>query len=163
MCRSVTAFDLAYNKAPTLATPLFTQLLILVNVATTPQSALTKMTTEIRSLVATQFQLMFNSFIDLSKNHGSLIASSNGYHYVLATVILVAIYMAIVNQLRFRRLNAIKKKHGFSDDPKSYENMTPDQAQEIEKNLAEFEMPWLFEFSWLFDFLRVRHDLSVPI
>lgn len=75
--------------------------------------------------------------------------------YVLVGVVLLGLYVGLVNRRRFDRLNAIKKKYGFTDDPKTYTNMTPGQAQEVEHNLAEFEMPWLYEFAWLFDFLRV--------
>ena len=75
--------------------------------------------------------------------------------YLLVTLVAVGFYVSLVNQHRFSRLNAIKQKYGFTNDPKSYKDMTPDQAHEVGCNLAEFEMPWLYEFAWLFDFLRV--------
>lgn len=87
--------------------------------------------------------------------YDKLMAFAHEHQYVLIGAFILAGYVFLVNHLRFRRLNAIKQKCGFSTDSTSYENMTPDIAQEIEKNLAEYEMPWLFEFSWLFDFLRV--------
>jgi hypothetical protein len=40
-------------------------------------------------------------------------------------------------KLRFARINAIKMKYGFTEDPESWENMTVEQAQEIESNMAE--------------------------
>lgn len=40
-------------------------------------------------------------------------------------------------KLRFARLNAIKWKNGYTDDPASWEDMTVEQAQEIEANMAE--------------------------
>jgi hypothetical protein len=40
-------------------------------------------------------------------------------------------------KLRFARVNALKMKYGFTDDPKTYEDMTVEQAQEVERNMAE--------------------------
>lgn len=40
-------------------------------------------------------------------------------------------------KLRFARINAIKWKFGYTDDPASWANMTIEQAQEIEANMAE--------------------------
>lgn len=83
--------------------------------------------------------------------------------YLLVGIPLIGVYVWYVNRRRFDRLNAIKQKFGFTDDPKTYVNMTPAQAQEVERNLAEFEMPWLYEFAWLFDFLRVSTPISSKI
>jgi len=33
--------------------------------------------------------------------------------------------------------------------------MTVEQAQEIERNIAEFEFPRLFQFAWISEFFRV--------
>ncbi|KAI9795400.1 MAG: hypothetical protein M1833_007188 [Piccolia ochrophora] len=74
--------------------------------------------------------------------------------YLLASILLGAIYMFVVNRLRFKRVEAIKERYGFGDEPKSFQAMTVEQAQEIEHNLAEWDFPFLYEFSWLFDFLR---------
>ena len=76
--------------------------------------------------------------------------------YLLVASVAVGLCVSLVNQQRFSRLNAVKHKYGFTNDPKSYMDMNPDQAHEVACNLAEFEMPWLYEFAWLFDFLRVR-------
>lgn len=43
----------------------------------------------------------------------------------------------IQRKLRFARINAIRWKYGYTDDPASWENMTVEQAQEIESNMAE--------------------------
>lgn len=43
----------------------------------------------------------------------------------------------IQRKLRFARINNIKWKFGYTDDPKSWENMTIEQAHEIESNMAE--------------------------
>ncbi|KAH9823627.1 Glutathione S-transferase [Teratosphaeria destructans] len=64
-------------------------------------------------------------------------------------------------KLRYSRLNALKWKYGFTDDPKTYENMTLEQAQEVEKNIAEWEFPRLFQFGWLSDFFRTSTDPGV--
>jgi hypothetical protein len=59
------------------------------------------------------------------------------------------------HKLRFARINAIKMKYGFTEDPETWENMTVEQAQEIESNMAEWEFPRLWQFAWISDFLRV--------
>lgn len=43
----------------------------------------------------------------------------------------------IQRKIRFARLNTIRMKYGFTDDPASFENMTVEQAQEVESNMAE--------------------------
>ena len=43
-------------------------------------------------------------------------------------------------KLRFGRINAIKMKYGFTEDPATYEDMTIEQAQEIESNMAEVSL-----------------------
>lgn len=43
-------------------------------------------------------------------------------------------------KLRFARINAIKHKFGYTDDPKSWADMTVEQAQEIEANMAEVSL-----------------------
>jgi hypothetical protein len=47
----------------------------------------------------------------------------------------------VQRKLRFARINAIKWKFGFTDDPSTWENMTIEQAQEIEQNMAEVCRP----------------------
>ncbi|KAI9828118.1 MAG: hypothetical protein M1832_003645 [Thelocarpon impressellum] len=64
------------------------------------------------------------------------------------------LYLNEVHRLRFKRVDALKTKYGFTEDPKSYGNMTIEQAQEIERSLAEWDMPFVYEFGWLFDFFR---------
>ena len=48
----------------------------------------------------------------------------------------------VQRKLRFARINAIKWKFGYTDDPASWENMTIEQAQEIESNMAEVSRFW---------------------
>lgn len=44
--------------------------------------------------------------------------------------------------------------------PASWKDMTVEQAQEVESNMAEWEFPRLFQFAWISDFLRVCTALS---
>jgi hypothetical protein len=75
----------------------------------------------------------------------------------LGLALLIAIPLKYIQRkLRFARLNALKWKHGFTDDPASYENMTVQQAQEVERNMAEWEFPRLWQFGWISDFFRVN-------
>lgn len=58
-------------------------------------------------------------------------------------------------KLRFARVDRLMNKYGFTDDPKSYNNMAMEVAQEVEANMAEYEFPILYQFAWISDFLRV--------
>src|SRR5437773_5328986 len=73
-------------------------------------------------------------------------------------VLVANAYLVWAISSRHNCLKAIKKKYGFTKDPKTYQDMTVDVAQEVEKNLAEWEMPWLFELGWLFNFLAVSRS-----
>ena len=55
----------------------------------------------------------------------------------LITVIIGVPLKYVQRKLRFGRMNAIKWKFGYTDDPASWENMTIEVAQEIESNMAE--------------------------
>jgi len=52
-------------------------------------------------------------------------------------------------KLRLARINAVKMKYGFTEDLEAWENMTLEQAQEIERNMAEWEFPRLWQFAWI--------------
>lgn len=72
-------------------------------------------------------------------------ASSSIRNYFInepTKAVLIAVAVAlplkyIQRKLRFSRINGIKWKFGFTDDPASWGNMTIEQAQEIEANMAE--------------------------
>ena len=64
--------------------------------------------------------------------------------------------MLIVHHFRYRRVNTIKKRYGFTDELKSYKYMTPDEAQAVLKNIAEWDSPFVFEFGWISEFFKVR-------
>lgn len=72
-----------------------------------------------------------------------------------ALIVITQLYLVWAVGSRYNRLKAIKAKYGFTENPKTYQDMTVDVAQEVEKNLAEWEMPWLFELGWLLNFLAV--------
>jgi hypothetical protein len=74
-------------------------------------------------------------------------------------VLLANLYLIWVHSIRHNRVKAIKKKYGYTKDPRSYQDMTIGIAQEVENNLAEWDMPWLFELGWLFNFLAVSEPL----
>lgn len=71
------------------------------------------------------------------------VASTRSYalqNPIQAAVIALAIAVPLKylqQKLRYSRLNAIKWKYGYTDDPKTWQDMTIEQAQEIERNMAE--------------------------
>lgn len=65
-------------------------------------------------------------------------------HPAEAALIAVAVgapLKYVQRKLRFSRINAIKWKFGFTDNPSTWEDMTIEQAQEIEQNMAEVRRP----------------------
>ena len=77
-------------------------------------------------------------------------------------ILVIHLYLVWAVCSRYNRVKAIKAKYGFSKDPRTYQDMTVDVAQEVEKNLAEWEMPWLFELGWLINFLAVSKPSFCP-
>ncbi|KAJ5051705.1 uncharacterized protein L3040_001478 [Drepanopeziza brunnea f. sp. 'multigermtubi'] len=63
--------------------------------------------------------------------------------------------------LRFERIKAIKSKYGYTEDSATWKDMTIDQAQEIERNIAEWEFPRLFQFAWVSGLLRALTNPGV--
>lgn len=45
---------------------------------------------------------------------------------------------------RYQHIKKLMERFGFTDDPSSWKDMTVEQAQEIEGNMAEWEFPRLF-------------------
>ncbi len=94
--------------------------------------------------------------------------ASKGENFFLATpiteIILVIVILAPLKyaqvKLRYLRLNNLKFTLQYTNDPASWEHMTVDEAQYIERNLAEWEFPRLWQFGWISDFLRVRNSIS---
>ena len=73
---------------------------------------------------------------------------------------ILAYHVIQVHRYRFKNLHDLKKRHGFTSDPSTYLNMTVEQAQEVYKNLAMNEFPFLFEFGWLINFFKVSGTMS---
>ena len=87
-----------------------------------------------------------------------LVCGTNYQFWVPFLGFWVLPYMLIVRCFRYQRVNKIKKGYGFTNNPNSYNNMTPDEAQAILKNLAEWDFPFVFEFGWISEFFKVSAD-----
>lgn len=85
--------------------------------------------------------------------------------FVMAVFLVLAgmfiTHLKTVRRYRFKNVNDLKKRHGFTNDPRTYMNMTVEQAQEVERNMAEHDFPFLFEFGWIFNFFKVG-DAPLP-
>jgi len=75
-------------------------------------------------------------------------------------VFSAALYLFIVRALRYRRVDAIKRKYGMlkRDD---LSKLTADQAQEVLQELVEMEFPQLFGFSVVFALFKTYAVPSV--
>lgn len=79
-----------------------------------------------------------------------------------AVALSVGVVLKYIQQkLRFARVNHLKWKYGFTEDLATFEDMTVEQAQEIESNMAEWEFPRLWQWGWLSDFFRTSTDPGV--
>lgn len=83
---------------------------------------------------------------------------TNPLFWVTFICLVLPSYTLIVRHFRYQRVNLIKKIYGFTDDPKSYKDMTPDEAQAVLKNIAEWDCPFVFEFGWISEFFKVCAD-----
>ena len=96
----------------------------------------------------------------------SLPSSSEFWYKAAQDIFSVVVFAALAytphQHSRYARINDLKQKFGFTDDPETWKDMTVEQAQEVESNMAEWEFPRLFQFAWISDFLRVR-DNTAPI
>lgn len=63
------------------------------------------------------------------------------WHYLL---LLVPIYPLLASTLRFRRIDAVQKKYGYSTR-EQMSKMTDSEAHEILKIISELEFPAMFE------------------
>lgn len=82
-------------------------------------------------------------------------AAANPVTTVGITFFILSVLRYFQQKLRYARLNHLKMKHGFTEDPETFLNMTVEQAQEVEANLGEWEFPRLWMFAWVSDFVRV--------
>ena len=85
----------------------------------------------------------------------------NDHPYLTIAIPLLLCYLGLVRYLRHRNINRLKQKYGFTADKDSYKDMTVEQAQEIERNIAEWDFPCLFEFGWIVEFLKVGGTTSI--
>ncbi|KAK0120092.1 hypothetical protein ONS95_011505 [Cadophora gregata] len=83
------------------------------------------------------------------------------FYHVFEFGTILCFWRYFQQKSRYGRINALKEKYGFTDDPTSWKDMTVEQAQEIESNMAEWEFPRLFQFAWISDFLRTSTDPGV--
>ncbi|CZS92774.1 uncharacterized protein RAG0_03286 [Rhynchosporium agropyri] len=79
----------------------------------------------------------------------------------IGSILFTLAIRQIQQNRRYARINKLKSKFSFNDDPTSWKNMTVEQAQEIESNMAEWEFPRLFQFAWISDFLRTSTNPGV--
>ena len=73
---------------------------------------------------------------------------------------LIAAYLLVVRLLRYRRVNAIKHKHGMLDRS-NFATLTADQAQDVLKELVEMEFPKFMGFSIVFALFKTYGIPSV--
>lgn len=81
------------------------------------------------------------------------------------SVVVWALFRKSQQSLRYTRLNALnalKAKHGFTHDPRTFNAMSIEVAQEVEANMAEYEFPRLYQFAWISDFLCVIAEHILP-
>ena len=79
----------------------------------------------------------------------------------VSTILAIAVPLKHLHQkVRYKRLHFKKLKYGYTDKPESWENMTVEEAQEVERNMAEWEFPRLWQFGWIPDTLRVGRMLQ---
>jgi hypothetical protein len=74
------------------------------------------------------------------------------FSYLFLAPVLIS-YLAIVRSLRYRRINQLQKKHGFTLE--QFKNLNYRDAQTIIGQLGLYECPWTFLAGKDFAFLRV--------
>ena len=84
----------------------------------------------------------------------------DNHTYLAIAIPLLLCYLGLARYLRYRNVNRLKQKYGFTANKESYKDMTVEQAQEIERNMAEWDFPAIFEFGWIVEFLKVGGTAS---
>ncbi|KAK4506525.1 hypothetical protein PRZ48_000257 [Zasmidium cellare] len=139
--------------APLLFIPIFWRF--------SPASKSTKLWTTLYLTIAALY-IAFPDVIKPALSAARQYAAENPLKAASIAVLIAAPLKYVQRKLRFARINAIKWKYGFdSADPKTWQDMTIEQAKEIEQNMAEWEFPRLFQFGWLSDFFRTSTDPGV--
>lgn len=75
-------------------------------------------------------------------------------------IFLTVLYLLLVRLLRYRRVDAIKRKHGMRERSE-YATLTADQAQDILQELVEMEFPKFMGFSIVFALFKTYGIPSV--
>ena len=83
------------------------------------------------------------------------------YPYLALSLLLLSLYMSTVRYLRFNNVSRLKKYYGYTSEKHTFKDMTIEQAQEIERNLAEWDFPLVFEFGWIVEFLKVGSTTTI--
>ncbi|KAL2818989.1 hypothetical protein BDW59DRAFT_151727 [Aspergillus cavernicola] len=89
----------------------------------------------------------------LSKTIANLIKDTSPQQLLKYVFPLVAAYPILVSLLRFRRMNQMHKKYNYPTR-ESFAGMTDEDAFQIQKNLVQFEFPFLFTKALQFALFR---------
>lgn len=96
-----------------------------------------------------------------SKNMGAAVSKVVSYiqlarqHPLLSAAGVTLAYILLCRSLRFRRINALKRRMGYAT-PKSMQQMTNVEAQTIIQQMAELEFPTMFKESLSFALFKVQ-------
>lgn len=69
--------------------------------------------------------------------------------------LVVWIFVHIATSIRCTNVKRIKWEKHYTNNRKSYKDMSVREAQAIYRNLAEVDFPFLFEFGWIVEFFKV--------
>lgn len=82
---------------------------------------------------------------DVHASHASFAALSvSRYSWSSLLSLAVAVYLLLASSLRFRRIDAVKRKYGFYSRD-SLAKMTDNEAHEILNFISDLEFPTMFE------------------
>jgi len=101
----------------------------------------------------TERQYISSAAKDLAVDHPTAV--------ILSTLLVIITFKYLQRKLRYSRLNAIKRRYGYNSNPFTWSEMSIPIAKEIERNIAEYEFPRLFQFAWISDFIRTSTDPGV--
>ena len=73
---------------------------------------------------------------------------------------VIIFYLSIIKHLRYLNVDQLKHKYHYTRDKSTFQHMTVQQAQDIQRNLAEHDFPFLFEFGWIVEFFKVGNIFS---
>lgn len=126
----------SYPVNPTRAVGIASMLFVLAFCRLSPSSKSTKAWTAFYLTVFFLYTLQPLAFQATTASI-KLYASQHPIKTTLTLVAIAAPLKYLQQKLRYARLNAIKMKFGYTNDPATWQDMTVEQAQEIESNMAE--------------------------